>query len=92
MLKTKIKSNKKEYNIVRRSTNMTKTYTIIIRKDKKLNTYVAECLNLPVCAQSNNLDELRQFMIDGIKMHSESFSDIEDYSFVEQIVLESTNA
>ena len=71
---------------------MVKTYTIIIHKDKELNTYVAECLNLPICVQSDSLDELRKLMIDGIKVHLESFSNEEEYSFVEQLVLENVNA
>ncbi|MCL2342071.1 MAG: hypothetical protein FWC53_03345 [Firmicutes bacterium] len=66
---------------------MAKSYTIIIRKED--NAYIGECLNLPVCAQSDNLDELRQFMIDGIKIYLQQCThNEEDSSFVEQLVLE----
>lgn len=73
MLKTKTKLNKKEYNTVRRTKSMRKSYTIIIHKDCDVNSYWAECPAIPhVHAQADTIEELKKLMAEAIEFHLES--------------------
>jgi predicted RNase H-like HicB family nuclease len=90
MLKTTTNAPKVEYNTLRRSKIMKKSYPIVIYKDNSVNSYYANCPAFPhVHAQANTIEEVKKMLVEAIEFYLADFPE-EDVIFDTSEILTDT--